>query len=265
MKSILYDSSGKKKSEIALPELFDSPIREDISAKCFEAEKFALRQPYSTYDEAGKRHSASGTISHQRHQWKGHYGKGISRLPRKTMWRRGTQFFWIGAEVSQTRGGRVSHPPKGLYSSRKINQKERKIALSSALASSFSKDKIRQRYSSQNIPESSAIIESVPSKTKQLIASVKNIFGDSSEILERKKEVRRGKGKARGRKYKSNAGLLILTSDSEKVICSQYEVKKVKSLSIKDMYPLGRIVLYTQKAMDEISSLCSKEKSGAKR
>src|SRR3989338_8069549 len=147
MKAVLYDSSGKKSSEIALPPEFSSPIREDIAIKCFEAEKFSFMQPYSTYSEAGKRHSASGTISHQRHKWKGHYGKGISRLPRKTMWRRGTQFFWIGAEVSQTRGGRRAHPPQGVYRFRKINKKEKEIALNSALASTASKEYLLKRYS----------------------------------------------------------------------------------------------------------------------
>jgi len=259
MKSTLYDLSGKKKSEISLPEAFDSAIREDISAKCFEAEKFELRQPYSSYDEAGKRHSASGTISHQRHQWKGHYGKGISRLPRKTMWRRGTQFFWIGAETSQTRGGRVAHPPVGLYSLRKINHKEKRIALYSALAATFSKDKIKQRYAS-NFPITSAVIESLPSKTKSLLASVKNIFGDTSEKLVKIKEVRAGKGKRRGRKYKSTAGLLIITSQSENVKCSSYDVKQLSTLAIRDLYPLGRIVLYTQKALEEINSLGKEKK-----
>ncbi len=255
MKAKLFDSTGKQSSEIELPEAFDSAIREDISAKCFEAEKFELRQPYSSFDEAGKRHSASGTISHRRHEWKGHYGKGIARLPRKTMWRRGTQFFWIGAEVSQARGGRVAHPPVGLYSLRKINQKEKRIALYSALAATFSKDKIKQRYSSANFPTSSAVIESLPSKTKELLTSVKNVFGNASEKLVKVKEVRAGKGKSRGRKYKSTAGLLILTSQDEHVKCSLFDVKSLDSLAIRDLYPLGRIVLYTQKALDEISSI----------
>src|SRR3989338_9377008 len=124
MKAQLYDAKGDKKSDINLPSLFDIKVREDIIAKYFEAEKFSLIQPYSTFKEAGKRHSASGTISHRRHEWKGHYGKGISRVPRKAMYRRGTQFFWIGAEVSGTRGGRQAHPPHGIRRFRKINEKE---------------------------------------------------------------------------------------------------------------------------------------------
>lgn len=257
MKSILYDLSGKKKSEIELPSTFSNIIREDIALKYFEAEKFWLRQAYSTYDEAGKRHSASGTISHMRHTWKGHYGKGISRLPRKTMSRRGTQFFWIGAEVSNTRGGRVAHPPVGIYANRKINQKEKIIALNSAFSATFSDSFIKRRYSSLNDSKdkiNSAVIESIPEKTKLLIESVKNIFGNSS-VLMKKREVRAGKGKSRGRKYKSSAGLLILTGKDEKVRGSVFDILPVKEVKMRDIYPLGRITLYTKKAIDEISEM----------
>ena len=111
MKATLYDTKGTKKSDISLPEIFDTKVREDVAIKTFQSFKFMEMQPYSHAPEAGKRHSASGTISHQRHQWKGHYGKGIARVPRKTMWRRGTQFMWIGAEVASTRGGRRAHGP----------------------------------------------------------------------------------------------------------------------------------------------------------
>lgn len=252
MKTILYDNLGKKKSEIDLPESFGYLIREDISAKYFEAEKFFLRQPYSTYDEAGKRHSASGTISHRRHEWKGHYGKGISRAPRKAMWRRGTQFFWIGAEVSQTRGGRVAHPPKGIYAFRKINQKEKKIAIYSGLSSTFSKDWINKRYSTIQSPINSAVIEFLPGKTKDILLSISNIFGKLPSFLVKKKEVRAGKGKSRGRKYKTNAGLLIITGKDEKVKCPVFDIKPQNKIAMRDLYPLGRITLYTKKALDEI-------------
>ena len=137
MKSTVYDIQGKKKKEIELPQMFDAKIREDLVAKYYESEKFTEMQPYFAYAEAGKRHSASGTISHRRHMWKGHYGKGLSRAPRKTMWRRGTQFFWVGAEVSGARGGRRAHPPKPNYI-RKTNKKETVIAMNSALVATSS-------------------------------------------------------------------------------------------------------------------------------
>ena len=254
MKAQLYSSAGEKKSEVTLPALFDSNVREDLALKYFEAEKFSLRQPYSHFDEAGKRHSASGTISHRRHKWKGAYGKGISRVPRKRMWRRGTQFYWIGAEVSSARGGRSIHAPQGLYTPRKINKKEKKLALYSGLAATLNVNFIKQRYSSLTNAPISAIIESLPSKTKDVLSSTKKIFGSASEKVFKVKHVRPGKGKKRARKYKSNAGLLIIIGKDEKAMISGIDVKKVSELHMKDLYPLGRLTLYTQKALEELKN-----------
>src|SRR3990167_1103946 len=150
MKATIYSLEGKKTNEIELPKLFDNKIREDLAIKLYEIEKSLAKQLYSPSPFAGKRHSASGIISHLRHDWKGHYGKGISRIPRKVMWRRGTQFFWIGAEVASTRGGRRAHPPKINSQIKKINKKEMLMAMHSALASTAHESSIIKRYSTLN-------------------------------------------------------------------------------------------------------------------
>ncbi len=256
MKGQLYSSSGEKKSTIELPPFFDALIREDLAAKVFEAEKYKLMQPYAGYKEAGKRHSASGTISHMRHTWKGHYGKGIARLPRKTMSRRGTQFFWVGAEVSQTRGGRSAHPPLGLHRPRKINEREYNKAMHTAFAATASKEMLAKRYATlKAIKEPIQIpfvIESLPQKTKDLHISMDKIFGELAPLVLKKKEVRSGKGKRRGRKYKSTAGLLIVKGRTEKAVFSGVDVKSVTDVIMHDLYPLGRLTLYTQQALKEL-------------
>lgn len=253
MKAALYDSAGKKKSDIELPVAFSTPIREDLVVKSFESEKFLSRSLYGSYEEAGKRHSASGTISHRRHEWKGHYGKGIARLPRKAMWRRGTQFYWVGAEVSQTRGGRVAHPPRASFAFRKINKKERTLALHIAFASTFNEALVKKHYSTLTEKVHASVIESLPSKTKDLLSSLKNIFGSAFTVAMKKKSIRSGKGKSRGRRYKSTSGLLIVSGENEKVNFSGIDAKTVKEVKIKDLYPLGRLTLYTKKALEEIS------------
>ncbi len=256
MKAMMYTKAGEKKSEISLPQVFSSSIRQDIAQKYFEVEKFVLRQPYANYDEAGRRHSASGIISHRRHKWKGAYGKGISRAPRKIMWRRGTQFNWVGAETSQARGGRSIGSPQGLYRARKINKREQKMAIGAGIAATASKDEIKKRYATlKSVPVVPVIIESLPSKTKEVITSLDKIFGDSYDKLFKIKEVRSGKGKKRTRKYKSNAGLLVIVGKDEKVKCSGLEVKKVSEIRMKDLYPLGRLTIYTEKSLEELKNV----------
>ncbi|MCU0641965.1 MAG: 50S ribosomal protein L4 [archaeon] len=252
MKAALYDLKGNKKSDIELPQLFNSEIREDIAAKFFEVEKET--QPYASYVEAGKRHVASGIISHRRHKWKAQYGKGISRMPRKIMWRRGTQFYWIGAEVSAARGGRRAHPPKGVKTPKKLNKKEITLAMNSAFAATANKNFVLGRYSSMKEISAPFVIESLPSKAGEILASLKKIFGETISLVLKDKNVRAGKGKIRGRKYKSNAGLLVVIGKDENAKFPGIEVRKVGEVMISDLYPLGRLTLYTKKALDELTS-----------
>ncbi|MAG38413.1 50S ribosomal protein L4 [Candidatus Pacearchaeota archaeon] len=252
MKAQLYSKDGKGKGDIELPDLFSKDIRSDLVQKYINASVVLKTQPYSHDPKAGKKHSASGTISHKRHDWKGHYGRGISRVPRKTMWRRGTQFYWIGAELSSARGGRRAHGPKLVKRIRKINKKEIQKAFNSALSATAFPEQIVSRYSSINKIESvPAVIESLPEKTKDLKNAIKNIFQNMDNIVFKNKTVRAGKGKARGRKYKSNPGLLIIKADSEKVKSKEFDIVSINELSISDLYPLGRLTLYTKKSLSE--------------
>lgn len=252
MKATLYDLKGSKKSQVEMPAVFSSAVRTDIVQKYFEVAK--EKQPYGPNKEAGKHHSASGIIRHRRHTWKGAYGRGVSRIPRKIHWRRGTQFFFVGAEVSGTRGGRRAIPPVIFRRIRKINKNEMKIAMNSAFAATADKNLILKRYSSlKQIAEVPAVIESLPNKTKELMPVLESIFKDASELVAKNKVQRAGIGKSRGRKYKSNAGLLIVTGDSENAKFKGWDIKQLSKVKISDLYPLGRLTLYTKKALDEMS------------
>ncbi|MFH1802607.1 MAG: 50S ribosomal protein L4 [archaeon] len=259
MKATLFNSKGEKKSQVEMPKLFSIRVREDMVKKYFEAEKFI--QPYASLERAGLRQSASGTISHKRHDWKGHYGRGISRVPRKTMSRRGTQFNWVGANVPGTRQGRRAHPPKGVGKEKKLNKKEVIIAFNSALAATANKEFILKRYSSldkiENMP---FVIEALPTKTKDLKQSINTMLGEASRLAFKNREVRSGKGKARGRKYKSNAGALIIISPEEKAKFSGIEIKTTSEITIADFYPLGRLAIYTKKALDALANEKKEEK-----
>jgi len=257
MKADLYNIKGEKKGEIELPEVFASPIREDIVVKYYETDK--IIHPYSSDPKAGQKHSASGTISHKRHDWKGHYGRGISRVPRKTMWRRGVNFFWVGATAPGTRGGRRAHPPKGIGKEKKINKKEVAIAMKSGFAATGKENYVIQRYGSiekigVKVP---VVIESAidNAKTKDFIATLKKIFNDLFALVMQKKSIRAGKGTRRGRKYKRNAGLLLVIGSKESIKMKGIEIKQVTDVRIADLYPLGRLVIYTVKALEELESV----------
>jgi large subunit ribosomal protein L4e len=254
MKTQLLSVDGKKQKEISLPKVFSTKIRDDILKKTFETEK--TWQPYSNSPMAGKKHSASGTISHKRHDWKGHYGRGMSRIPRKTMWRRGTQFYWIGAEISSTRGGRRAHGPKNYIPVKRINKKEYKIALNSAIASTADKSKITERYSRIKDFDNALplVVDSKFSelKTSELVKNVDKILKELKVVAKREKSVRAGKGKLRNRKYKTSQGVLIVTGNDEELKTNIFDQLKVNELTVSDLYPAGRVTIYTEKAINDL-------------
>lgn len=261
MKTIIYNKEGKKLKEMDLPNFFSEKIREDIVAKVLETKK--NKQPYSPSPVAGKQHSASGNIQHTRSVWKTMQGKGISRIPRKIMSRRGSQFNWEGAEIPNMKGGRRAHPPKieSMINTKKINKKEILIAIKSALSASANKDYVIKRYKSLedkkltiNLP---IVIEdsSLKSKTKEFQKLLNEILGeDLINVAIRKKRVRSGKGKLRGRKYKRNAGLLLVISKKEEFKTGLFEVKRTNSLNVTDLAKggLGRLIVFSEEAIKEL-------------
>ena len=259
MKTKILDINGKSKGDLELPKCFSSDIRKDVVEKVLEVKK--RQQPYAPSPVAGKQHSASGKIKHRRHVWKTHYGQGISRIPRKSVSRRGDRFNWIGAFVPFTRGGRRAHPPKilSMINTRRINKKELKIALMSAISATANEKEIANRYATlKKVENAPFIVEAklVSLKTKDLLSSLKKILGKNLFGLAlQKKSVRAGKGKLRGRKYKSNAGLLMVVGKGEKLKTNAFDVVDVKSLGVTDLAKggVGRLTVYTEEAIRELA------------
>lgn len=256
MKTKILTIDGKSKGEINLPKIFSAPIREDVVQKVLEIKK--TKQPYGNMPEAGNQYSASGSLVHRRHVWKSQYGRGMSRVPRKTMTRKGSQFRWEGATSPNTRGGRRAHPPKpvSMINTKKINKKELKIAFESALSATADKKTIEKKYErikkiDREIP---LVVESkfVGLKTKEMLRSLKKILGETLfEIALKKKKIRAGKGKLRGRKYKSNAGVLVVVGEKENLKTGAFDVANVKTLGVENLAKggVGRLTIYTEDAI----------------
>lgn len=260
MKTHILTIDGKKGKEITLPNFFSTQIREDLIQKIIEAKK--QKQPYAPSPVAGNQYSASGKLVHRRHVWKSQYGRGMSRIPRKQMSRRGTQFNWVGATVPNTRGGRRAHPPKAIsmININKVNKKELKLAFQSALSATTQGKYISKKYETlknEKISNLPLIVESkfVSLKTRDLIKNLKSILGKTlSKIAFKKKSIRAGIGKLRGRKYKKSAGLLIVIGNEEKLKTKSFDVINVKQLGINDLAKggVGRLTLYTENAIKDL-------------
>jgi len=269
MKTKIYSLNGKQGKEINLPKCFSIKIREDIVSKVLEAKK--RKQPYAPSPVAGNQHSASGLLVHRRHVWKSQYGRGISRVPRKIMSTKGSQFNWEGATSPNTKGGRRAHPPKvlSMINFQKINKKEIKLAFESALSATASEKYLLKKYSSLEKLEKKVpfVISNVEkTKIKELLKGLKNILGKKLyNIAIKKKSVRAGKGKMRGRKYKSNAGMLLVVGKDEKLKATGFDIVNIEKLGVVDLAKggLGRLTLYTENAikyLENKSNIKIKEK-----
>ena len=253
MKTKLFDKSGKAKGDFDLPKCFSKKVRADILLKVFEAQKGIHSQAYGSMEGAGAQYSASGISKKRRHVWKGTYGKGISRVPRKIMSRHGSSFNWIGATVSNTRGGRRPHAPRaGKNLIKKINKKELRLAYTSAFAGSAAKSRdLGLGIGDSVVVFDGGVLELKTGDFKKMLLSV---FGEAAKVW-KVKSVRAGRGKMRGRKYKSNAGLLFVIASDEKMNRKGVDVVRVDGLAIKDLAPngeVGRLVCYSEKAVVEI-------------
>jgi large subunit ribosomal protein L4e len=241
MKTKLFDKSGKVKGDIDLPKCFSGKVRADVLLKVFEAQKGVYAQAYGAMEGAGAQYSASGISKKRRHDWKATYGKGISRVPRKVMSRHGASFNWIGATISSARGGRRPHAPRaGKNPFKKINKKELLVAFCSALAGNA---------------KNAVVFDGkvLDLKSKDFIVLMKKVFGGAK--VWKVKSIRAGRGKMRGRKYKSNAGLLFVVGNEEKMKRKGIDVVCVGDLVVRDLAPngeVGRLVCYSENAIKDL-------------
>ena len=263
MKLKILSLAKQEKGTMDMPEQFSENIRPDLIKRAVLAAMANKRQPYGVNSYAGKK--SVSKLSKRRQHYRGMYGKGISRTPRKIMSRSGTQMRWVGAFAPQTVGGRRSHPPKAeKIWKQKINRKERRKAIRSALSATVAKEIVRQR--GHLLPESypfiiDSKIESTK-KTKELIETF-NKLGFENE-LERtgRKIIRAGRGKIRGRKYKKVRGMLLVVSENCDAAKSAknipgLEVAEVRKLNAEILAPgtfPGRMAIFTEKAVEIIAN-----------
>ncbi len=249
---------GKKR----LPAQFSEPVRPDLIKRAVEAIRSHDRQPYSSDPRAGKK--ASAKLSRRRRKYRGGYGHGMSRVPRKILSRNGTQMYWVAAFAPGTVGGRRAHPPVASKDwEQKINDKERKKAIRSALAASVDKKLVLEH--GHAVPKEYPFIISnafeALTKTKEVSEAMTKLGLEQELLRSERKKIRSGKGKVRGRKYRTAAGPLIVVSGDCKLIKSAkniggFDVVDVTKLNAALLAPgavPGRLTLFTVNAVEKIA------------
>ena len=262
MELTIVNFEKKEVGKITLPKQFEEAVRLDLIHRAFVTKHSALRQRYGADPRAGKRYSAK--LSRRRRDYKGSYGYGISRVPRKILVRRGMRMYWVGAFAPGTVGGRRAHPPKSVKILKEnINKTERKKALRSALAATLNKEISAQR--GHRVPEGYPFgivsdFETV-AKTREVISILSTLdFGPDLERA-KKKKIRAGKGKNRGRPYKKRKSVLLVVSKQCPLLKSARNIPGVDVAVVNQLNHLllspggvaGRLTLFTEDAIKRIA------------
>lgn len=259
----VYKMDGSKKGTISLGKTFLESVRFDLIQRAFISEQSKKRQPYGADELAGKRTSA------HYHGRRGTYFTMMNREMARMKRIHGQGFLNYTARfVPQAVKGRKAHPPKPEKDfEKKINKKEKKKALLSAIAATFKKDFVEARGHVLNGVETLPIIiedklESTQ-KTKDVV-SVLEKLGLKKE-LERVKEkkVRAGKGKRRGRKYKKKKGPLIIVKEDRGIKKAVknipgFDVSTLKELNVSLLAPggmPGRFCIWSESAIKELEKI----------
>ncbi|MEK6963439.1 MAG: 50S ribosomal protein L4 [Nanoarchaeota archaeon] len=262
MKLKILSIGGTEVGKKDLPEQFLEPVRADLIQRAVLAIHSHERQPYGAFPEAGKQ--ASAFLSKRRRNFKGTYGRGQSRTPRKVLSRNGTQFNFVGANAPGTVKGRQAHPPKaGRIWDQKINRQERQKAIRSAMAATMIIGLVEKR--GHHLPKDypfliESKIETIQS-TKEAVQALHKL-GLTAE-LERcgERRVRAGKGKLRGRKYKTRKGPLLVIQGKTSLLQAARNIPGVDIVDIQNLNAsllapgthYGRLTLFTEGAIEYLA------------
>lgn len=259
MKSKVFSLEGTAVSEIELPDVFSTPFRPDVITRAVIAGQKNRMQPYGVNIDSGHRTSAKymGTRKGYGHS----YSYGQSRIPR-LMINKGGRRVGKAKIVPQAVGGRRAHPPKiETVRGERLNRKEARLAVASAIGATSSKELVAARgHKVEKVQTFPLIVDSVFEKLAK-VKEVKKTFdklGLLEDVERVEKRKRAGKGGTRGRPFRRGKSVLIVVSGKVPVSkaarnLAGVEVVAVKNLNAEYLAPgtkAGRLTLWTKAAVE---------------
>lgn len=253
----IYSLKGEVTDEMDLPEIFSEEFRPDLIKRAVLSAQSARIQPWGTDPMAGKRTTAESYGA----------GRGVAMVPRVKGSRHpaGSK----AAFVPQATGGRRAHPPRSTrIIHEKINKKERRLAIRSAIAATADQKIVESRgHQIGNIPQIPFIIEDDLSKVRKT-KETREIFkklGIMDDVVRAKngRKIRAGRGKTRGRKYKTPKGPLLVVAEDKGISLGArnhpgVDVVVVENLNSELLAPgthPGRFTVYTKSAIKRLGEL----------
>jgi len=246
MEATVRDLDGEDAGSVELPDVFETVHRPDLIKRAVLAAQANRRQDYGTDEFAGLRTPAESPGS----------GRGMAHVPRQN---------GVAKRVPQTVGGRPAHPPKAEKDrTLDINDKERQLAVRSALAATTDGDLVAERGHDFDEDVEFPLVVSDEfedlQKTQEALGVLEALgVADDIERADEGRKVRAGKGKGRGRKYKSPKSVLVVTSEEPSRAARNLagvDVATTDEVNAEDLAPgthPGRLTLFTESAIEGVS------------
>jgi len=250
----ILETDGSNKNTITLPEVFKTPYRPEVIQKVYNNLNSYTFQRQGRYPAAGQMVSAESRNT----------GLGIARIARA----RGEGFPRAGqaAGVASVRHGRLAHPPvswKNIY--KKINKKEKLLALCSAIAATTNSELIKRR--GHKIKDEIKLPIVVSNEIESIVKSKdleKILLNLGLEEDLKRTSIRRNKSFHKNSINRRSAlSVLILVGNDEKIgrlsnSLPGITVKSVKSVSVLDLAPGSkpvRLTIFSENAIQQLNNL----------
>ncbi len=249
----IYNLKGKEIKKIDVGSIFAALFRPDVIKRTVLASRRNRQIPYGVDPRAGKKTTAESWGT----------GRGAARIPRVKGSR--THSASRGAFIPFTVGGRRTHPPDGQQNfQEKVNRKEKQLARKSAIATTGNVILVESRG---HIIEDVQFLPLIVSddleslkKTQEVESTFKNLglSYDLAKAKRRNSQVRSGKGKMRGRKYKTGKSVLVVIGHDEGIRNAAknlpgVDIILVDQLNTEHLAPgthAGRLTIWTKSAIE---------------
>jgi large subunit ribosomal protein L4e len=246
MNATVRDLNGDEAGTVELPEVFETAYRPDLIRRAVLAAQANRKQAYGADEYAGLRTPAESMGS----------GRGMAHVPREN---------GQGARVPQTVGGRKAHPPKAEKEQGKsINNKERQLAIRSAIAATADPELVAERGHQFDDDLDLPLVVSDEFedllKTQEVVSFLEAVgVHQDVERSEDNRKVKAGQGKLRGRKYTRPKSILFVTSEEPSKAARNLagaDVVTASEVNAEDLAPgthAGRLTVFTESAVKEVA------------
>ena len=246
MNTTVHDLDGGDAGSVELPDVFETPFRPDLIGRAVTVAQANRKQAYGADEFAGMRTPAESFGS----------GRGLAHVPRSEN---------VARRVPHAVSGRRAHPPKAEKDQTKdLNDKERRLAVRSAIAATTNVALVADRGHAfdEDLDLPLVVSDEFESleKTQEALGVLEALGVDADvERADEGRSVRSGRGTSRGRKYRQPKSLLVVTSEEPSRAARNLagvDVATAREVNAEDLAPgahPGRLTLWTESAVAEVA------------